>query len=422
MPRRPVKLPALPELLVAQPAQLRECLDCLERSSVVAFDTEFVGEDAYRPELCLVQVATDEHLFIIDPFTSGPLDRFWELLLDPARTVVVHAGREDLRICHFAVGRPPTALFDVQIAAGLTGLTYPIGYAGLVQDLLGYRMSKGETLTDWRRRPLLPAQLRYAFDDVRYLLAAWKKLSDRLRRADRLGWVAEECEAFVQRAVADDAAVERWRKVKGIGGLDSRGLAIAREVYAWRDAFAARVNRPPRMLLRDDLLAEIARRAPSKLVDLQSLRGLPRGELEAILEAVLRAKALPPELHPDVETRDSDPPHVVLLGNLISVVLSDLCSRKRIAASLVASGQDLKAVVRARIAQQPLPDIPLTRGWRAHAILAELLAVLDGHHAIQIARPSSSVPLEYIAVNDRSPAPDTAAPPDADSMADDEPL
>lgn len=399
MARRPLKLPALPEHIVANPEQLAACLDHLAEVPVIAFDTEFVGEDAYRPELCLVQIATAEHLFVIDPFSCGPLDRFWAILTDPAKTVVVHAGREDLRICHFAVGQPPANVFDVQLAAGLVGYSYPIGYGGLVQDLLGQRMTKGETLTDWRRRPLLPAQLRYAFDDVRFLLPAWKKLTDRLRRVDRLRWAGEEFAGFVRKAVADEATTERWRKVKGIGGLDRRGLAIAREVFGWRDGFARRVNRPPRMLLRDDLIAEIARRAPRSLDDLQSLRGLPRGEPEAILDAVRRAKALPPDDLPELETRENDPPHVVLLGSLLGVVLVDMCSRKKLAANLVASGQDLKGVVRATAAAQPLPDLPLTRGWRAEAILPELLAVLDGTHAVRVVKPSSTAPLAYLPIS-----------------------
>jgi ribonuclease D len=268
-----------------------------------------------------------------------------------------------------------------------------------VQELLGFRMTKGETLTDWRRRPLLPAQVRYAFDDVRYVLPTWKRLTDRLRRFDRPAWAAEEFAAFVRKAVADDATTERWRKLKGIGGLDRRGLAIAREVFGWREAFAARVNRPPRMLLRDDLVAEIARRSPKALEDLVALRGLPRGEAEPILEAVRRARALPPEEHPEVEARDNDPQHVLLLGSLLGVVLADLCSRKRLASNLVASGSDLKAVVRARAAGQPLPDVPLTRGWRAEAILPELLAVLDGRDAIRVVRPSAAAPLAYLTVS-----------------------
>ena len=133
------------------------CLEHLGKSPAIGFDTEFVGEDSFRPELCLIQIATAEQLFVIDPFSVGPLEEFWKLLLDPARTTVVHAGREDIRLCFFQAGKPPADVFDVQVAAGLVGLTYPIGYAGLVHELLGQRMTKGETLTDWRRRPLLPA-------------------------------------------------------------------------------------------------------------------------------------------------------------------------------------------------------------------------------------------------------------------------
>lgn len=396
MPRRPTKPADLPEHLVADPAGLDACLDHLASVSVLAFDTEFVGEDAYRPELCLVQVATAENLYVIDPFGCGPLDRFWALLTDPGRTTVVHAGREDIRICFFAAGKPPGHVVDVQVAAGLAGLTYPIGYAGLVQELLGQRMSKGETLTDWRRRPLSASQVRYAYDDVRYLLPAWKKLHDRLKRHGRLKWAEEEFATFTRKAIADEASAERWRKVKGAGGLDRRALAVVREVFAWRDAFAKRVNRPPRTLLRDDLVVEIARRSPKAAEDLQSLRGLPRGEPEAILEAVRRARALAPEELPELEPRDHDPAHVVLLAQLLGVVLADLCSRNKLAPNLVASQSDLKAVVRAKAAGREPSDVPLTRGWRAAAILPELLAVLDGRDAIRVVEPTSSAPLEYV--------------------------
>lgn len=404
MPRRsvkPTKIPALPEHLVSDPAQMGRCLELLAKSPVIGFDTEFVGEDAYRPELCLVQVSTEEHLFVIDPFHAGPLDEFWHLLLDPDRTTVVHAGREDIRICFFQAGKPPANVFDVQLAAGLAGLTYPIGYAGLVYDLLGRRMNKGETLTDWRRRPLSPAQVRYAYDDVRFLLPAWRKLTDRLKRLKRTAWAEEEFGAAVRRAVGDEeAAAEKWRKVKGIGGLDRRALAVARELFGWRDQFAERVNRPPRQLLRDDVLAELAKRAPTKPEELASYRGVPRGEIDRILEAVKRARALPVEDLPEPEYRDNDPPHVVLLGNLLGVVLADWCARNRVAPGLVASGSDLKAVVRSRVGREPLPEVPLTRGWRASAVLTALQAVLDGTTAVRVENPASATPLELVELED----------------------
>jgi ribonuclease D len=400
MPRRPpkpVKTPELPEHIITQPAQLEWCLEHLSSVDAIGFDTEFVGEDAYRPELCLIQIATAEQLFVIDPLTVGSLEGFWKLLLDPARVTVVHAGREDIRICLFQVGQPPANLFDVQIAAGLVGLTYPIGYGGLVNDLLGHRMTKGETLTDWRRRPLLPAQVRYAFDDVRYLLPVRKKLTDKLKRLKRTQWAEEEFATLVRKSVGDEeSTAERWRKVKGIGGLDRRGLAIARELYSWRDRFAERINRPPRHLLRDDVLAELSRRGPSKTEDLSAYRGVPRAELEPIVEAIRKAKSLPLDQCPEAESRENDPPPIIMLGNLLGVVLADWSARNKLAANLVASGSDLKAIVRSRIYRQPPPDIPLTQGWRAAAILGELEGILNGTKVLRVASPGSATPLDVV--------------------------
>ncbi|MDY3557492.1 HRDC domain-containing protein [Gemmata sp. JC673] len=417
MARRPGKRPALPEQLVTHPAQLAACLGHLAKAPLVGFDTEFVGEDAYRPELCLVQVSTAEQLFVIDPFECGSLDGFWDLLLDRKRTVVVHAGREDVRMCYFQAGSAPPNVFDVQIAAGLVGLTYPIGYAGLVHDLLRQRMQKGETLTDWRQRPLTPAQVRYAYDDVRYLLPAHRKLTERLKRYRRLSWAEEEFAAAVKRAVADDATIERWRKIKGIGALDRRGLAVARELYGWRDKFAERLNKPPRFLMRDDLLIEIARRAPSRSEELHTVRGLPRGQEELILEAVRRANALEPGACPEPETRDNDSANVVLLGNLLNVVLADFAGRHRLAANLISSGADLKAVVRSRVEGTGLPDVPLCRGWRAKAVLPELLDILSGETAIRVANPKALDPLELVELEPEEPG-DAALQHEAGLTAD----
>lgn len=400
MPRRnskPVSSAEFPELLITQQAQLDACLEHLAGTDVLGFDTEFVGEDAYRPDLCLIQVATAERLYVIDPLTLGSLKEFWQLLLDPKRVTVVHAGREDIRICLFQVGAPPANLFDTQIAAGLVGLTYPMGYGSLVHELLGERMSKGETLTDWRRRPLLPSQVRYAFDDVRYLLPVWKKLSDKLKRLRRTQWADEEFASLVRKSIGDDESVaERWRKVKGIGSLDRRGLAVARGLFEWRDRFAERINRPPRHLLRDDLLVELSRRIPHKAEELAAYRGIPRSEIEPILEAIRNAKALTLSECPHAESRENDSPPIAMLGNLLGVVLADWSARNKLATNLVASGSELKALVRSHVSGQPLTDVALRRGWRSTAILPELNGILQGRTVLRVARAGSQSPLELL--------------------------
>jgi ribonuclease D len=388
------------EQLVTTPDELAACCEHLASSKHFGFDTEFVGEDTYHPSLCLLQAASPERLFLIDPLSAGPLDAFWQLVVDPANLVVVHAGREEVRLCHLWSGKTPGNLFDLQIAAGLVGLTYPLGHGTLVSQLLRVQLAKGETLTEWRTRPLTRAQIRYAFDDVRYLLPLWQKLSGRLEKLGRADWAREEFGRLTTNATPEDpgniSGQERWRKLRGLGSLDRRRLAIVRELYAWREEMAARCNRPARTIVRDDLLIEIARRNPTRERDLHVVRGLPRRDLEVILKAVERARALAPEDCPIMADREQDPPQVTWMSNVLTAALGDLCVRQHLAPNLVASTQDVKLLVRARVQGVPHPaESLLTRGWRARHILPHLEALLDGRRALRIANVNAEAPFDF---------------------------
>ncbi len=392
MTRRRLNGP-LPETYVQEPRRLAECVAHLAECDRLGFDTEFVGEDSFRPELCLLQVAVSDHLYVIDPFAVGSLDAFWQLFTDPKRTIVVHAGREEVRMCRFHAGHPPACLFDVQIAAALVGLTYPIGYSGLVHEMLNARAGKAETLTDWRRRPLSQAQIRYAYDDVRYLLPMHDRFLARLGELRRLEWANEEFQQFITWATGDDPTVERWRKLKGIGGLSRKELATVRVLFAWREEFAARVNRPARVLLRDDLIVEMARRPPGSLDQVQGLRGIPRGESEAILAALEVAASLSPGEWPSASERENDAANVNNIAALLAVVLADFAGRHFLAPNFVATTSDLRGLVRARQPGGKLPaDSPFRQGWRSHFVRPHLEAVLDGSLAIQVQNPAAASP------------------------------
>jgi ribonuclease D len=391
-----VELAAVHEEIVSRPEELTAFCEYLASCPQFGFDTEFVGEDTYHPRLCLVQVATAERLCLIDPLTAGPLDAFWKLIVDPARVVVVHAGREEVRLCRLWTGHSPGNLFDLQLAAGLAGLPYPLGHGTLVNQVLGVQLSKGETLTEWRDRPLTPAQVRYAFDDVRYLLPAWQRLAARLEKLGRADWAREEFARLAASSTPDETVTEKWRKLRGLGALDRRRLAVVRALYVWREAEADRSNRPTRAIIRDDLIVEIARRNPTRERDLQVVRGLPRRDLAAIVRTVAEARELPLEQCPAPAERDQDPPQVALVGNVLGAVLADLCARCRLAPNLVASNADVKLLVRARLAGGPLPaESALTRGWRATHVLPDLLAILDGRRLLRVADVKAEAPFAY---------------------------
>jgi ribonuclease D len=386
----------LPETVVADAAALAECCAHLDSCSMIGFDTEFIGEETYIPDLCLIQVATPERLILIDPLACGPLDSFWARVIDPRRVVVAHAAREELRLCHFACGELPGSLIDIQIAAGLLGLGYPLGYAALIQEVLGIRVAKGETLTNWRARPLAPSQVRYAFDDVRYLLPIWQRLNSELTALGRGTWLAEEMTTLQHRAAVEGPVVEKWRKLRGVGTLDRKRLAVVREVYAWREEKAARLNRPSRSVLRDDLIVEIARRNPNAEADLTALRGLGRADFTGIIGAVKQARALPTDEWPELLERDNDPLQVNLVSSLLVAALADLCNRKRLTAGLVATSQDVKWLVRARYRSESLPaESHLTHGWRRDHVLPDLLSILEGRRGLRIGDLHNDAVFEY---------------------------
>jgi ribonuclease D len=391
-----MEMPELVEQIVTGPEDLAEVCAHLAASRRFGFDTEFVGENTYHPDLCLVQVATAERLILIDPLTAGPLDKFWEFVVDPANEVIVHAGREEVRLCRLWSGRTPGNLIDLQIAAGLLGLPYPLGHGSLVGHVLRIQLTKGETLTEWRERPLTLAQIRYAYDDVRYLLSVWNRLSPRLEQFKRRDWVREEVVRLTANAAPEEPLQDRWRKLRGLGALDRRRLAVVRALHAWRDEKAAVTNRPARTIIRDDLIVEIARRNPKSVRDLEVVRGLAKRDLHAIFHQAQQARELPPEQWPRPAERELDVPQVGWLSGVLTAVLGDFCTRHCLAPNLVATSQDIKQLVRARLAGEPLPsDSLLTQGWRASYVLPELLAVLDGRRSLRIADVTAAAPFAF---------------------------
>src|SRR5687767_12025626 len=181
--------------LITTADALRELVERLRGAGSFAYDSEFIGELTYVPKLCLVQVATSQEIALIDPLASGGIDLtpFWELVCEPSVEKIVHAGQQDVEPVVRLLKREPANIFDTQVAAGFAGLAYPVALSKLVQELTGARLGKGLTFTHWDQRPLSAMQLRYAADDVRYLIAARDELGKRLEPLPHhLEWARRE--------------------------------------------------------------------------------------------------------------------------------------------------------------------------------------------------------------------------------------
>ncbi|MFC1757861.1 ribonuclease D [Planctomycetota bacterium] len=380
--------------------QLEKLCSNLANSTYIGFDTEFVSEDSYFPELCLVQVAADDVLAVIDPQEITDMSPFWNALSNGDHLTIAHAAREEFRFCRLAVQRRPANLFDVQLAAGLVGIEYPASYGKLLNKLLGVRLAKGETRTDWRRRPLSDKQIDYALQDVIYLKDIHSKIEAKLIKLGRLEWLQEEMSVWQDEMEAAEKQ-ERWRRVSGISGLPEKALVIVRELWRWREEIAQSKNRPPRRVLRDDLIVELARRGKSDVKQIRAIRGLDRSvakhQIPMLSDAIAAALELPKTEWPK-PYRPKPSPRATLLGQFISTALSSICRSQQLAPSIVGTVQDVRDLVTYHVFTDDesidLEEIPaLAKGWRAAVVGRSIEDLLEGKSVIRISDPKAEEPL-----------------------------
>jgi ribonuclease D len=385
--------------LLTTESELNALCDRLRSAPWIGLDTEFVSEFTYHPQLCLVQVSADGLLAIIDAQAVSDLTPFWRVLVSGDQEVIVHSGREEFRFCLRATGKSPANWFDCQLAAGMVGLEYPASYSTLLRRLTGEKLPKHETRTDWRRRPLSESQLRYALQDVIHLEAISGRLRERLIEHGRLEWFRMETDSW-KREMQESGTRQRWRGVSGTSGLPESALTIVRRLWGWREAEAERRDCPPRRVLRDDLLVELARRGRSDIHQIRAIRGMDRRDLRRHLREIAscihqaRRESPPPR---EQAKRDSWPAQVDILAQFLNTALSEICHEKSIAPGLVGTLQDIRESIAFHLglAADSLRPPRLTQGWRAELVGNELRDLLDGKIALRVLDPRSESPLAF---------------------------
>ncbi|MCC7411722.1 MAG: ribonuclease D [Gammaproteobacteria bacterium] len=348
----------------------------------IAFDTEFIRDETYYPELCLLQVATPAVCACVDVIALPALGAIGELLLDPRVLKVLHAGRQDLEVLLQRLGAVPAPVFDTQIAAPLLGYPEQVSYADLVRRVLGAHVDKGQSRADWRRRPLTPAQIRYAEDDVRHLAALYPRIRAELVARGRDTWLEAELAALADPALYATAPEDAWERVKGARNLRGAELAALVGLAAWRERTAMAENRPRGWILRDDTLVDLARQRPTTAAEIARLRSVPErvarrhGEALAALIAQAAGTRPPPSAERAVPVR-LDAGGEALVDVLMAAVRLRAASAE-LHPSVLASRGQLEALV-----ADPDGRHPLLRGWRRELVGRELAAIVAGTASVR---------------------------------------
>jgi ribonuclease D len=342
----------------------------LEGHAAIGLDTEFLRERTFHPRLCLVQIAAGSGVWCIDALSAATLEPLSGVLIAARVAKIIHSARQDLEAYYVSTARLIAPVFDTQIAAACTGMKPQIGYAELVRTLLDVTLAKGQTRTDWARRPLSPAQLAYAADDVRYLEEIAARLTERLRALGREHWMLEDCAALADvRQYAPDP-VQAWKRLKGARALSAAERARLRALAAWRERRALERDLPRGWVVSDALLIELAQRGPAQRANLASVPALA-DLTDADVEAVLAALRAQPE-ESDLAPLRSGPPSAEEKAAVAHLAerLDARAAELGVSPELLATRGELRALVAGE------RDVGALAGWRRSVIGEELLGAL----------------------------------------------
>jgi len=339
----------------------------------IGLDTEFLRERTFFPKLCLLQLAAAGNIWCIDTLSGSSLEPLVPALTAAPCRKVIHAARQDLEAFYLTSRRIIAPVFDTQVAAACIGLKPQIGYAELVKVLLNVTLAKGQTRTDWSKRPLSPEQLDYAAEDVMYLEELARRLTERLRALGREHWVAEDCAALEEPDLYEPDPERAWMKLRGLAQLQPEPRSRAKAIAIWRERTARERDLPRSWIVPDAAIFDAAQRNPTSVAALKALREVPSTLNETFARGMLEALRAPPAValadeEPSQDLRPT-PEQKAMIERLNKAV--DLkAAELGVSAEVLAPRGEIKALA---LGKRELPSLA---GWRRREIGESLLASL----------------------------------------------
>ena len=397
--------------LITTTAALEAFCALVSSSDFIAVDTEFMRENTFYPELCLIQVADAHHAAAIDPMAPGiDLGCLLSLLVDKEDLLkVFHAGGQDVEIIHNLTGKTPHPIFDTQVGQMALGQAEQLGYANLVDGWLGISLDKGARFTDWSRRPLDTRQIDYAIADVTHLATIFPRMLKKLVATGRGEWLDEEMERLADPANYVLEPEDAWRRVK-IPSKKPDVLGRLRALAAWREREARGKNLPRGRIVKDETLTELASSPPRAQGDLAKFRGLSASWTgndigRRLMDALAAAQPLSRDEMPDGAPRgNGGGKDGGLVADLLKLLLKIRARELNAASKLIARGDELDA-----LAGGVRDGLSLLRGWRHEVFGRDALALVEGQMAFTVRAGRLLMTRTQDDAGDRVPDEDPAA-------------
>ena len=365
--------------LITTTDALTDLCERLSKSEFVAVDTEFMRENTYWPELCLVQIANTEEAAAIDPLASGlDLTPLLDLLCENDEVLkVFHAGGQDVEIIVNLTGKTPFPIFDTQIAMMAISQSEQIGYANLVDHWLGIVVDKGARFTDWSRRPLTDRQIEYAIGDVTHLSVIFPKMLKKLIKTGRGNWLNAEMEKLADASNYITDPDTAWKRIRQ-PGRNPQALGRLKALAAWREGEAQHKDIPRGRIMRDETLADVASHPPKKQADLAKVRGLSNAWKDndigkRLIKVIEEAEPLPKDEMPEKMKRGVPlGKEGALVADLLKLLLKIRAREIDVASRLLTRADEMEALAAG------VRDLQVLEGWRYEVFGKDALELVEG--------------------------------------------
>lgn len=371
-------------MLIDDDSQLKAFVKRCCTSPYMAIDTEFLREKTYYARLCLIQVAIEGEVAIIDPFAIKDITLLNDALTSPDVVKIFHASSQDIEILYHETGVVPRPVFDTQVAAALLGKSQQASYSSLVSSYCSVNLPKKDSFTDWSQRPLKDSQIRYAADDVVYLPQIYYDMVEVLNEKNRLHWLDEAFEEISSPEKYEIKPKERYRKLRRVNQLNAQQMAAAREFAAWRELKAQKINVPRKWIVSDEQIVEACRREARTIDELFMVRGM-RESLRAedarqAVACIKKGLSCPKEQLPQVHEKPKNEHNVDIVVDLMNAVVHLRARENHIAPQTLAPQAELMKLARGHD-----DECELLKGWRYKVIGKELKELLKGKFSLRIA-------------------------------------
>jgi len=334
--------------LINTQQQLQNFLNTISGDYLLAIDTEFKRINTYYPELCLVQIATNNLVECIDILAIRDLKSLFNKLYNIDSKWVVHSARQDIEALFIMSNRIPSSVFDTQIAASLLNFPLQVSYQSLTQELQNIYLEKKHTRFDWTYRPLPKDVLEYALDDVRYLLPNYRILKDKLDSEDKTRWLDEETSLLLDQKLYEPNIEQICKKTKGLSKIDSKSQKQAIKLVYWRESIAQKENKPRKWIMSDEKLLNYA-------CGKNNLSTSSKKLFDKFTAQNLKNFTSSRAFHPPKPLSNDEK----LKKNEIQNLINELALKYNLPPELICSGKSLVKFIRGD------SDSPLKKGWRS---------------------------------------------------------